>query len=147
MGGCGPGWTSITAPSTAHWERRRCSAGSTTSTSSDSYRQPPTSSACFFHRLDRVVRRDYTFLLRNRFYEAPPHLAGQRIEARFDPLDPTVVEIYYQGQPEGTARVVDPVVNAQLPSAKPAKAPEPEATGINFVELLKKKKDDEEPPW
>jgi len=101
----------------------------------------------FFHRLDRVIRRDCTFLLQNRFYEAPPHLAGQRIEARFDPLDPAVVEIYYQGRPEGTARLVDPVVNAQLPSAKTSKAKETETTGINFVELLKKKKDEEEPPW
>jgi hypothetical protein len=56
------------------------------------------------------------------------------------------VEIYFQGTPEGTARLVDPVVNAQLPSAKPSKA-EPEPTGINFIDLLIKKKDEEEPPW
>ncbi len=100
----------------------------------------------FFHRLDRVVRRDCTFQLHNRFYEAPPHLAGETIEARFDPLDSAVVEIYFQGEPEGTARLVDPVVNAQLPSAKSSQA-EPEPTGINFVDLLIKKKDEEKPPW
>src|ERR1044072_6265723 len=100
----------------------------------------------FFHRLDRVVRRDCTFQLHNRFYEAPPHLAGETIEARFDPLDPAIVEIYFQGKPEGTARPVDPVVNAQLPSVKSSKA-EPQPTGINFVDLLIKKKDEEEPPW
>ena len=98
----------------------------------------------FFHRLDRVVRRDCTFLLQNRFYEAPPHLAGQSIEVRFDLLDPASVEIYFQGQSQGAARLVDPVVNAQLPSAKPSPAAEPQPTGINFVELLKKKKDEEE---
>ena len=97
----------------------------------------------FLHRLDRVVRRDSTFLLQNRFYEAPPHLAGETIEVRFDPLDPATVEIYFQGEPQGVARWVDPVVNAQLPSAKPSKAAEPEPTGINFVELLKKKKEEE----
>ena len=101
----------------------------------------------FFHRRDRLVRRDCTFLLQNRFYEAPPHLAGQRIEARFDPLDPAIVEICFQGRPEGTARLVDPVVNAQLPSLRAPKVAEPQPTGINFVELLKKKKDEEEPPW
>ena len=54
------------------------------------------------------------------------------------------MEIYFQGQPQGTARLVDPVINAQLPSAKrPAKA-EPEPTGINFVELLQRKKDEKE---
>jgi transposase InsO family protein len=97
----------------------------------------------FFHRLDRVVRRDSTFLLQNRFYEAPPDLSGETIEVRFDPLDPTRVEIHFQGQPHGTARLVDPVVNAQLPSAKPSQAAQPEPTGINFVELLKKKKEEE----
>jgi putative transposase len=97
----------------------------------------------FFHRLDRVVRRDSTFLLQNRFYEAPPDLAGETIEVRFDPLDPASVEIYFQGQAHGTARLVDPVVNAQVPSAKPSPAARPEPTGINFVELLKKKQEEE----
>jgi transposase InsO family protein len=96
----------------------------------------------FFHRVDRLVRKDCTFLLKNRFYEAPAHLAGQTIEARFDPLDLTQVEIYFQGQPQGSARLVDPVVNAQLPSSKPKTAPEPEATGINYVELLTQNKEE-----
>ena len=93
------------------------------------------------------MRRDCTFLLQNRFYEAPPHWAGETIEARFDPFDPTVVEIYFQGQLEGLARLVDPVVNGRLPSAKPTKVAPSEPTGINFVDLLIKKKDQEEPPW
>jgi putative transposase len=101
----------------------------------------------FFHRLDRLVRRDCTFLLQNRFYEAPPHLAGERIEARFDPLDPVVVEIYFQGKPQSMARLVDAVVNGQLPYTKPAERAQPEPTGINFVDLLVKQKSDEEPPW
>jgi len=101
----------------------------------------------FFHRVDRVVRRDCTFLLQNRFYEAPPHLAGETVEARFDPLDPALVDIFFQGKSEGTARLVDAVVNGQLPSTKPAKAADPEPTGINFVDLLVKKKSEEEPPW
>ena len=48
----------------------------------------------FFHRVDRLVRRDSTFLLQNRFFEAPSHLAGKRIEVRFDPLDLTQLEIF-----------------------------------------------------
>ena len=90
----------------------------------------------FFHRLDRLVSRDCTFLLQNRFYEAPPHLAGERIEARFDPLDSALGEIYFQGKPEATARLVDAVVNGQLPSHKPAKPAPPAPTGINLVDLL-----------
>ena len=98
----------------------------------------------FFYRLDRLVRRDCTFLLRNRFYEAPPHLPGQTIEVRFDPLDAAEVEIYFEGKPQGTARLVDPVINAQLPPAKHSAPAEPEPTGIHFVELLRRKKDGNE---
>ncbi|MGA2261413.1 MAG: DDE-type integrase/transposase/recombinase [Acidobacteriota bacterium] len=95
----------------------------------------------FFYRCDRLVRKDCTFLLQNRFFEAPPHLAGQTIEVRFDPLDATQVEIYFQGQLQGSARLVDPVINAQLPSSKPKESPQTEPTGINYVELLTRKKE------
>jgi putative transposase len=67
----------------------------------------------FFHRVDRLVRRDSTFLLRNRFFEAPPQLAGKRIEVRFDPLDLAHLEIYCDGKPEGAARLVDAVINGK----------------------------------
>lgn len=67
----------------------------------------------FFHRVDRLVRRDSTFQLRNRFFEAPPPLTGKKIQARFDPLDLTHVEIYCDGKPEGLARLVDAVVNGR----------------------------------
>jgi len=93
----------------------------------------------FLHRLDRVVRRDSTFLLHNRLYEAPPHLAGHTIEVRFDPVDSTQVEIWFQGQAQAAAHPVDAVLNGLLPSLKPVAPPPPEPTGINFVELLKQK--------
>jgi hypothetical protein len=98
----------------------------------------------FFHRLNRPVRRDCTFLLANRFYEAPPHLAGETIEVRVDPLDAATVELHCQGQPHGLARPVDPVLNAQLPAVKPVAPPAPEPTGINFVELLTQKTEAQE---
>ena len=96
----------------------------------------------FFHRHDRLVRRDSTFLLHKRLYEAPPHLVGHTVEVRFDPLDPVQVEIWFQGQLQTTAFPVDPVVNGQLPPVKRAEAAKPEPTGINFIELLQRNKDD-----
>ena len=69
---------------------------------------------------------------------------GYAIRIRFDPLDGAQVEIYFEGNLQGVARPVDPVVNAQLPSSKPVTAPRPEPTGINFVELLNQTKDAKE---
>jgi putative transposase len=94
----------------------------------------------FFYRLDRLVRRDSTILIYNRFFEVPPHLAGRRVEVRFDPLDLNRMEVYCDGQLAGAARPVDAVVNAQLPPvSRPAPA-EAMPTGINYVELLAKPK-------
>jgi putative transposase len=104
----------------------------------------------FFHRFDRLVRRDSTFLLRNRLYEAPAHLAGHTVEVRFDPVDGVAVEVWFEGKLLAAARPLDAVVNGQLPSAKPAATPTPEPTGINFVELVHDKKqddDEEDVPW
>jgi transposase InsO family protein len=98
----------------------------------------------FFHRVNRLVRRDCTFLLHQRLYEAPPHLLGQTIEARFDPLDRDQVEIFFQGQFQTIARPVDPVVNGQLPSSPAKTASTEKKTGINFVELLQRKKESNE---
>ena len=104
----------------------------------------------FFHRLDRLVRRDSTFLLRNRLYEAPPHLAGHTVEVRFDPVEGGAVEVWFEGKLQAAARPLDPVVNGRLPSTKPAAPAPPEPTGINFVELVHEKKqedDEEDVPW
>jgi putative transposase len=93
----------------------------------------------FFYRLNRLVRRDSTFLLRGQFYEAPPQFAGETIEVRFDPLDLSEVEIYVREEAQAMARRVDPVLNAQLPFPKPLPRPAPVPTGINFVEFLAQK--------
>jgi putative transposase len=97
----------------------------------------------FFYRVIRTVRRDSTFLLQNRFYEAPAHLAGERIEARFDPLDPAIVDIYADDRYEGQARLVDPVINAGLPRPKSQPTEPQPSTGINYVELIANKRDKE----
>jgi transposase InsO family protein len=96
----------------------------------------------FFYRVDRLVRRDSTFLIHRRFYEAPPHRAGRRIEVRFDPLDPIEMEIYFDGRFVSTARPVDAVINAQLPPVPKPESQSGAPTGINYVELLQTKKED-----
>ena len=87
----------------------------------------------FLHRVDRVVRRDSTFALRNRFFEAPPHLAGKRIEARFDPLDLDCVEIHSEGKFECQTRPVDAIANG-VTYRNPRK-PRPGAAGARRTSL------------
>lgn len=95
----------------------------------------------FFYRLDRVVRRDSTFLLQKRFYEAPAHLATHKVEVRFDPLDPAEADVFAQGVFQGTARLADPVANGLWIAPKSEPAPAAQPTGINYVELLRQKRE------
>jgi putative transposase len=106
----------------------------------------------FFYRLHRLVRRDSTFRLHGQFFEVLPQFEGETIEVRFDPLDLSQVEIYFQGEAQGVARPVDPVANAQLPALRSVPTAPPPPTGINFVELLAQKHppaepDQDSPPW
>jgi hypothetical protein len=109
----------------------------------------------FFHRFDRLVRRDSTFLLHGRLYEAPGHLAGRTVEVRFDPVqEGGPVEVWWEGKLQASARPLDAVVNGQLPSPQPASPPAPQPTGINFVELvhhnkpeIKPESEEEDVPW
>jgi transposase InsO family protein len=100
----------------------------------------------FFHRLDRFVRRDSTFLLNGRFYEVPGHLAGRRIEVRFDPLNTGEIDVYHDSQLQGQARPVDAVLNTRLPRPKAPDAQPAPSTGINYLDLLaaKNEKDKKE---
>ena len=99
----------------------------------------------FFHRVRRLVRRDSTFRLGGRLYEAPAHTIGRTIEIRFDPLDTAEVDLHPDGEPQGTARPVDPVINASLPRPKSAEDPSaPQPTGINFIDLLRAQADSDD---
>jgi hypothetical protein len=72
------------------------------------------------------------------------------VEVRFDPVETGAVEVWFEGKLQAAARPLDAVANGQLPSAKPVAPTTPEPTGINFVELVhEKKQDDEEEdvPW
>ena len=109
---------------------------------------PPQSNVrrVFFYRLQRRVRRDSTFMLQTRFYEAPAPLAGETIEVHFDPQDLSHVEVFHRGKFEGWARAVDPVVNAQLPSKRAAASPVA-GSGRNEDERLQKIGPATSPTW
>lgn len=98
----------------------------------------------FFYRVRRLVRRDCTFRLQNRLYEAPVHLMGRTLEVRFDPLDPAEVDLYLEGELQGQARPVDPVTNASSSRERSETTASPQPTGINYIELLHSDHDSED---
>ena len=66
---------------------------------------------------------------------------AQKVEVRFDPLDLSQVDVYVGGLFQGAARLADPVANGLWMAPKPEPTPAPEATGINYVELLHRKRE------
>jgi hypothetical protein len=96
---------------------------------------PPTASGTDFRASSFTVWIEWyaatcTFLQHSRYYEAPPPLVGETIEARFDPLDPAMVEIYFQGQMQGVARFVNPssMISCLRPNHPKRRNPSPPAS-------------------
>jgi putative transposase len=73
----------------------------------------------FFVEEDRVVKADNTFPFKNVRYETPRHLAGRKIQIRFERKRPhRKVVVYYHGERMGEARPLDPVANDRAPHIK-----------------------------
>jgi putative transposase len=69
--------------------------------------------ALFLSRAQRRVRLDATFSLAGHLWEAPLHLRGQIIQARFNPFDWRRVEIWWEDKYIGAARRCDKQLNAK----------------------------------
>jgi putative transposase len=67
----------------------------------------------FFAEATRKVKKDNTFSFASRRYETPVDLRDREIQLRYDRnrQDTTAVIIYYQGQRQGVARLLDAVAN------------------------------------
>jgi putative transposase len=67
----------------------------------------------FYAEADRKVKKDNTFSFAGRRYETPVDLRDKKIQLRFDRrrLNTTAVIIYYKGQRQGAARLLDAVAN------------------------------------
>ena len=59
----------------------------------------------FLWREQRKVRRDATLALQGNLYQVDRHLAGRKVELRFDPFDLSRMELYLDGVALGTATV------------------------------------------
>ncbi|MEO6436399.1 MAG: DDE-type integrase/transposase/recombinase, partial [Tepidisphaeraceae bacterium] len=70
----------------------------------------------FYAEAVRTVKKDNTFSFSGRRYETPVDLHGKQIQLRYDRHrgDAGVVIIYYKGQRQGIARLLDAVANGLM---------------------------------
>jgi len=68
----------------------------------------------------RAVRKDNTFSVAARRYEAPRLLAGRTIEVRYDrhATHPERIVVFYKGERMGQASLLDPIANDRAPRAQ-----------------------------
>jgi len=65
----------------------------------------------FFFEQERYVRKDNTFQINARRYEAPRELAARTIQVRFDRYSPGRIIVYYKGERMGEAALLDFTAN------------------------------------
>lgn len=87
---------------------------------------------------ERKVDKTGVFRLNKRDYQAPLELARQKVSLRYDPFDPSSVQVYWEGQRSADAYLLKVPEQVEFPDVKEEDVPPP-ATGLNYLELLKEK--------
>ena len=68
----------------------------------------------FLMRVQRRIRKDATFSLDGKLWEAPPHLRGQMVTVYFDPVHYQRVELWMGQRLMGSAKPCNKNLNATL---------------------------------
>lgn len=86
--------------------------------------------------VQRRVSRTASVALAGQQYAVDPALVDRRVELRFDPNDPSRLEVYWEGRSFGSAVpfVIGRHVHRQVPPAAPP--PDPEPTGVDYLGLV-----------
>jgi len=84
----------------------------------------------------RRVSRTASIALSGQNYAVDPALVGCRVELRFDPNDPSKLEVFYEGHSHGGAApfVIGRHVRQRVPPSAPPAAAEP--TGVDYLGLV-----------
>ncbi len=90
----------------------------------------------------RKVTKTATVPLEGNVYAVDPALVGRRVELRYVPEDLGEIAVFYEGRQAGVATpfVIGRHVHRAVPQAK---LPAPEATGIDFLEMVAKAHEEE----
>jgi len=93
----------------------------------------------FLQRETRKVDRTGCVSLAGVQYEVGPALARQRVELRYDPYEPTEIQVWHKGERKGTARPLDPT--AQREWAQVDQPPAEPTSGVNYLQLLRQQQE------
>lgn len=69
----------------------------------------------FFFEQERSVRKDNTFSVNGKRYEAPRDLSGRKIDVRFNRADPKRIIVFYHAERMGEATLLDFLGNDRAP--------------------------------
>jgi putative transposase len=69
----------------------------------------------FYFEQERSVRKDNTFQVVGKRFEAPRNLADRKIQIRYNRAHPTRIVVFYQGERMGVATPLDPISNDRPP--------------------------------
>jgi transposase InsO family protein len=96
---------------------------------------PATLIEAFRWSTTRKVTKTATVPLEGNHYSVDASLVARRVELRYDPEDLSVIDVFFEGRPAG--RAVPFVIGRHTHRSVPqATRPEPEATGIDYLELV-----------
>ena len=84
----------------------------------------------------RRVSKTASVSLFGNAYEVDPALVGVRVDLLFDPFDLSQIEVRYQNRPMGQAVPLH-IGRHTHPTVKPAAAPPPKASGIDYLSLVR----------
>ncbi|MGH9294122.1 MAG: Mu transposase C-terminal domain-containing protein, partial [Acidimicrobiales bacterium] len=90
----------------------------------------------------RTVTKTATVHLHANSFEVDAALVGRRVELVFDPFDMTTIEVRFCGRPMGVA-VPFKIGRHTHPKARPEAQPAPAPTGIDYLDLVARRRDRE----
>ena len=128
-------WVELVANQRVHAETKEAPITRFERTGPHRAADPATLIEAFRWSITRKVTKTATVPLEGNHYSVDASLVARRVELRYDPEDLSHIDVFYEGRPAGVA--VPFVIGRHTHRSVPqATRPEPEATGIDYLELV-----------
>ena len=128
-------WVELVANKRVHAETKEAPITRFERTGPHRGADPATLIEAFRWSTTRKVTKTATVPLEGNHYSVDASLVARRVELRYDPEDLSHIDVFFEGRPAG--RAVPFVIGRHTHRSVPqATRPEPEATGIDYLELV-----------